>query len=94
MGGMSGKPLSGKEMMPTTRFLGQVLRQHRERLGLSLEKVAALAGITQVALHNLETGKASSKSDTYERVSDAMAMMYPLVILEAFLLGNKGSVVL
>jgi transcriptional regulator with XRE-family HTH domain len=80
---MKVNPLTAKEMMPTTRHLGPVLRRHRIELGLSLEDVAKLAGLTPVGLHNLETGKASSRSDNYERVAVAMNIDYALVVHEA-----------
>lgn len=70
-------------MMPTTSLLGGVLRRHREALGLSLQTVASRAGITPVALHNLETGKSSAKSDTFERVSNAIGLDYDIVTHEA-----------
>jgi len=80
---MKAKSLTAKEMMPTTSQLGPVLRRHRLELGLSLEEVAKLAGLTPVALHNLETCKSSSKSDSYERVATALKIDYALVVHEA-----------
>ena len=91
---MKAKAHPGKEMMPTTSRLGGVLRRHRVELGLSLEEVAARAGITPVALHNLETGKSSSKSDTYERVSEAMGLDYDLVTHEAAIEARSEGAVL
>jgi transcriptional regulator with XRE-family HTH domain len=91
---MKAKAHPGKEMMPTTSRLGGVLRRHRVELGLSLEEVAARAGITPVALHNLETGKSSSKSDTYERVSEAMGLDYDLVTHEAAVEARREGAVL
>jgi len=79
----------GKEMRPMTRRLGFVLRQHRIRLRLSLGTVASAAGITPLALHNLETGKTSSRSDTYERVAEAMGLEYVMITLEAHLLAQR-----
>ncbi|MBL9132347.1 MAG: helix-turn-helix domain-containing protein [Verrucomicrobiaceae bacterium] len=76
--------MSAKEMMPVTGRLGAVLRRWREQMGKSLEEVAEAAGLTPVGLHNLETGKASSKSDSYERVAEALGLCYPLIVLEAF----------
>jgi DNA-binding XRE family transcriptional regulator len=69
---MKPRPLAQKEMMPVTRQMGPVLRQQREALKRSQEQVADVAGIKLIALHNLEKGKASSKSDTYERVARAL----------------------
>ncbi|MBL9142797.1 MAG: helix-turn-helix transcriptional regulator [Verrucomicrobiaceae bacterium] len=80
---MKTKAHPGKEMMPTTSRLGGVLRRHREQLGLNLQTVASRAGITPVALHNLETGKSSAKSDTFERVANAMGLDYDIVTHEA-----------
>ena len=68
-------PFPGKEMMPITQCLGPVLRGHREKSGLTIEVVARRAGITPVALHRLETCKASSLGDTYERVAEAIALV-------------------
>lgn len=79
------KILPPKEMMPTTSRIGAVERRHREAQGLSLEVVAKRAGITPVALHNLETGKASGRSDTYERVGKAIGIPYVMVVVEAAL---------
>lgn len=70
-------------MAPVTEKMGPVLRRHRERLDLKQEEVAVRAGITPVALHNMETGKSSSKSDTYERVAAAMGLRYQSVVAEA-----------
>lgn len=81
----SMKILPPKEMMPTTSRIGAVERRHREAQGLSLEVVAKRAGITPVALHNLETGKASGRSDTYERVGKAIGIPYVMVVVEAAL---------
>ena len=72
-------------MMPTTSHLGPVLRRHRVELGLSLEETAKQAGLTPVAVHNLETCKASSKSDNYERVAVALQIDYALIVHEASL---------
>lgn len=80
---MKGNSSTAKEMMPTTSHLGPVLRRHRVELGLILEEVAKQAGLTPVALHNLETCKASSKSDSYERVAIALKIDYALVVHEA-----------
>ena len=81
-------------MRPTTSRLGGVLRRHREALGLKQEVVAARAGITLLALHNLETGKSSSKSDTYERVSETMGLDYNLVTHEAAVEARREGAVL
>lgn len=85
MRGMKARIPPTKEMMPTTSHLGPVLRRHRERLGLTLEVVARAAGITPVALHRLETGRACSKGDTYERVAVGMKLNYDLIVHEAAL---------
>jgi transcriptional regulator with XRE-family HTH domain len=88
---MSEKSPPPKEMMPTTRHIGGRLRFHRERLGESLEDVAEEANLTPVGLHNVETGKASSRSDTYERVAKALKMIYPIIIAEAYLAANGAD---
>jgi len=80
---MSRKPVLHKEMMPVTTHMGPVLRRYREQLGLSLECVARMAGISVIALHNLETGKSSSKSDTYERVARALGVGFAEVAVRA-----------
>ncbi len=80
MAGMSLKRFSGKEMAPVTSHLGEVLREIRLALGKSLDEVAQAAGITRLALHNLETGKASSRADTYERVARALGTDYEHVV--------------
>jgi len=78
-----------KEMMPTTSHVGPVLRRHRLAQGLTLEVVAKAARITPVALHRLETGRASSRADTYERVAVGMGLDYDLIVHEAALLSRK-----
>ena len=87
---MKRRPFPAKEMMPTTRNLGPVLREHRERLGLTIEEVARRAGITPVALHRLETCQACSKGDTYERVAEAMNLDYDLIVHEAALRSRRA----
>lgn len=82
-------PFPGKEMMPITQCLGPVLRGHREKSGLTIEVVARRAGITPVALHRLETCKASSLGDTYERVAEAMKLDYDLIVHEAALQARR-----
>lgn len=82
---MKSRPFPGKEMMPITQRLGPVLREHREKLGLTIEAVARRAGITPVALHRLETCQACSLGDTYERVAGAMNLDYDLIVHEAAL---------
>lgn len=82
---MKGNSSTAKEMMPTTSHLGPVLRRHREELKLTQEQVAQSAGLTPVAVHNLETCKASSKSDNYERVAVALQIDYALIVHEASL---------
>jgi transcriptional regulator with XRE-family HTH domain len=84
MRGMKAHSHVPKEMMPTTSHLGPVLKRHREELNLSREEVAEKANITPLALFDLETGRSSSRSDTYERVALAMNLCYPLVVWEAF----------
>jgi transcriptional regulator with XRE-family HTH domain len=81
MRGMKAHSDVPEEMMPTTSHLGPVLKRHREQLHLSREEVAEKANITPLAFFDLETDHSSSRSDTYERV--ALALLYPLVVLEA-----------
>jgi transcriptional regulator with XRE-family HTH domain len=88
---MSEKSRPPKEMMPTTRHIGGRLRFHRKRLGQSPEAVAGKANLTVLGLHNLETGKASSRSDNYERVAKALKMIYPIIIAEAYLAANGAG---
>jgi len=91
---MNSRRSQGKEMTPITRELGPVLRQHRERLGLTLEAVAKVAGITLLALHRLETGLSSSFGDTYERVAAPMKRDYDLIVHEAALRSRRMAVFL
>lgn len=89
--GMNPKSLPPKQMMPTTQHLGARLRHHREEAKKKLEDVAEAADLSPVGLHNLETAKASSKSDSYERVAEAVGVSYPVVVMEAYLEANKGD---
>lgn len=91
---MKPAPYPRKEMMPTTRHIGPVLREHRERLGLTMDQVAKWAGISIVALHRLETCQSNSFGDTYERVAVAMHLDYDLIIHEAALRSRRLAVVL
>lgn len=70
-------------MAPVTAKTGEVLRRHREQQVLTQEAVATKAGITPVALHKVETGKSSPKSDTLERVAAALGMRYRSLVDEA-----------
>lgn len=79
------KILPPKEMMPTTSRIGAVLRRHRNAQGLSLGDVSAKTQMSVVGIHNLETGKASGKSDNYERVAVAIGVPYAVVVTEAAL---------
>ena len=54
---------------------GEIMRMHRERVGLSQLELAELSGIHQVTISALEKGRNSGGNlDTIELLADALAL--------------------
>lgn len=59
----------------TPETLGQLIRQARERAGLSLRNLEAITGVPRATLHRLERGQANDPStDTLLRLADALEL--------------------
>src|ERR1700679_609330 len=54
--------------------IGVRIRQRRTRLGWTVQKLAALAGLDRGFLSKVETGKASGSWDTYVKVAGALGV--------------------
>lgn len=57
---------------PLQKIIGSRVRQHRERMNMSQEKCAELAGMYQANLSLLENGKSSPDISTLERLAEAL----------------------
>lgn len=69
--------------MPVTSRIGDVIRKHREALGMSQEGLALAAGISPLAVHLIETHQRYPKMDTAERLSTALDIPLPALVMEA-----------
>jgi transcriptional regulator with XRE-family HTH domain len=62
--------------------LGQALRAKREKLGISQEELAELAGVDRTYVSILERGLKSPTLETFERICSALGTL-PERVLEA-----------
>jgi transcriptional regulator with XRE-family HTH domain len=58
-------PPIGSALKKALRELGQQLRDHRKRLGISATVTAEAAGMSRVTLHRIESGEASVTMGAY-----------------------------
>lgn len=63
-------------MHPETvaRQLGERLRQERESQGLRQDQVALAAGVSVRAVHQVESGKPTSRLDVLARIARALGL--------------------
>lgn len=68
--------------------IGHALKVCRSAKKLSLDELAALAGISQSYLSMLESGKREPTLSTIEKVANGLGIPTPIVL---FLAANKGE---
>jgi transcriptional regulator with XRE-family HTH domain len=73
---------------PVRLTFGRACRDVRARLGLSLEEVAAAAGITSSYLARVERGRVNPTFDTVDRVAEALGLQLILDIQGPVFLGS------
>ena len=73
---------------PIRTTFSKACRDVRARLGLTLEEVAAAAGITPSYLARIERGQVNSTFDTVDRVSDALGIQLALDVRPPVFLGS------
>jgi transcriptional regulator with XRE-family HTH domain len=61
----ASSPPVGPTLQKTLRQLGQTLRDHRKRLGVSATTAAEAAGMSRVTLHRIEKGETSVAMGAY-----------------------------
>ncbi|MBP1657258.1 MAG: transcriptional regulator [Bacteroidetes bacterium] len=54
--------------MNSTKEIGQVVRYHRKKAGLSQQELARLAGVGKTAVFDIEKGKESVQLDTLRKI--------------------------
>ena len=63
--------------------IGTVLRSRREKLSLSQEKLAEMAGLDRTYISILERGLKSPTLETFEKICDALGVLPERIIEEA-----------
>lgn len=63
--------------MSDTAHIGESIRAHRLRAGLSLDELARPAGISRVALNNIELGKSVPRDETAIAIANALRLSLP-----------------
>ena len=58
--------------MDSIREVGEIVRYHRKRAGLTQQELARLAGIGKTAVFDLEKGKQSIQLDTLGKILHAL----------------------
>ena len=71
-------PPIGPALQQALRGLGQRLRTHRKRLGVSAAATAEAAGMSRVTLHRIERGEASVAMGAYLSVISALGLKLEL----------------
>ena len=70
-------------VMPVCRALAGVIRRRRERAGLSLNRLAALAGISRQMLGKVETDECVPTTDVQARIAWALGLPLSRLVAEA-----------
>jgi HTH-type transcriptional regulator/antitoxin HipB len=55
-------------------LIGRAVREHRERIGLRQDELALMAGVSTRVVHQIETGKPTSRLDSVVPVIDALGL--------------------
>lgn len=58
--------------MDSIREIGEIVRYHRKKAGLTQQELARLAGIGKTAVFDLEKGKQSIQLDTLGKILHAL----------------------
>ena len=77
----------GDRMNTMSSAIGKMIRNHRQRVGLSIESLALSAGITPNYLGDVERGKKKPSLDTIERLILVMN-----ISLQDFFTENKDLI--
>jgi DNA-binding XRE family transcriptional regulator len=56
-----------------SKSLGDVIKERREELGLTLSQVSKMSGVGKTTIHDLENGKSNSKFSTLAKVVQALS---------------------
>ncbi|MBP3329369.1 MAG: helix-turn-helix transcriptional regulator [Clostridia bacterium] len=59
-------------MSEIAKYIGQRIRNHRTRLGLSQEKLAELSGVHHTYIGQLERGEKNATLESIEKISKAL----------------------
>ena len=60
--------------MTKTQHFGRIVREHREALGLSIEKAAGLCGMSYKGLEEIELGDSDPKLSSVLNISAALGI--------------------
>ena len=58
--------------METTGDVGEIVKYHRKKAGLTQQELARLAGIGKTAVFDIEKGKQSIQFDTMRKILQAL----------------------
>lgn len=62
------------ELASSAKFLGMVLKEHREKAGLSLRQLKELSGVTNSEISKIESGSQSCRLDSLLRICAALGV--------------------
>ena len=64
----------GGDIMAKTQHFGRMVRERREAMGLSIEKAAALCGMSYKGLEEIELGDSDPKLSNVLNISTALGV--------------------
>ena len=73
---MASKKLPREGVPPFCRHLALVIRERRERAGLSQAELAELAGLSRMTVQFLESGHTVPKTDTVDFIARALRISH------------------
>jgi transcriptional regulator with XRE-family HTH domain len=76
-------------MSVTARRMGQIIRAHRERRGLSQEALAELAHLNRNYLGAIERGDSVPSLETLQKVADALNEKLSVLVAQSEGLNNE-----
>lgn len=56
--------------------LGQIIREHRKKAGLTQIELAKMAGVGKTVIHNIEHGKKTIQLDTLFKIFKVLNMQF------------------
>ena len=80
---MASKKLPREGVPPFCRHLAVVIRERRERAGLSQAELAQLAGISRMTVQFLESGSTVPRTDTVDFIARALRISVTELTAEA-----------